>query len=682
MTGWSDAEARKICDAFPDVPDDIALRVYSSRLLGRDPSLVLHGGGNTSVKTVLHDDLGDEIEVLCVKGSGWDLGDIEPPGLPAVALEPLRRLRALESLTDEAMVRNTRRHLLDPGAPNPSVETLLHAFLPHKYIDHTHADAVLALADQPDAADRIRQVYGDQVGIVPYIMPGFQLAKLAAEVFEANPNVIGLILVNHGIFSFGDTAREAYERMMDLVAKAKGSVCVPTISADQQMKPRPLTSADAAFMAQLRGALTGHPEGIGSQVLHLRRSARISAFLRRADLGEITQRGPATPDHIIRTKQCPLILQLGKNAPALDTKAQIEEKIARYAETYHHYFREQAGVKGVNRTELHPLPMVFLVPGLGLVTAGMNHKAAKIAADIYEHTMDVIENAERIGRYNPLPQADLFDMEYWSLEQAKLGKKKKRAMEGRVAVISGAAGGIGAAVAGRLAEAGCHLMLTDLADGPLASICKDLSCRYGVTAIAYAGDLTHPDTARAVVDRACWQFGGVDYVVSNAGKAMTGPIGESTGALAESLEINLMAQQHLAAAGVRILREQGNGGCLLFTASKAAFNPGAGFGPYNIAKAGLVAMMKQYAVEYAAEGIRSLAVNPDRVRTALFDPKLLAHRAAARGLTSDAYFKANLLGREVLAEDVAETCFFLLSADKSTGTFFNVDGGNLAASPR
>jgi len=681
MTGWSADEARKICETFSDVPEDVALRVYSSRLLGQDPALVLHGGGNTSVKTVMRDDLGDEIEVLCVKGSGWDLGDIEPPGLPAVALEPLRRLRDLEALDDEAMVRNTRRHLLDPGSPNPSVETLLHAFLPHKFIDHTHADAVLAIADQPDAEQRIREVFGDQVGIVPYIMPGFQLAKLAAEVYESKPDVIGLILVNHGIFSFGESAREAYENMMLLVAKARALVEPPAVQAEDRAEPQPLTDEDAIVLAQLRGSLAGHDEGIDPVVLHLRRSARIAAFLQRPDLAEIALRGPATPDHVIRTKRVPLILSCRGKQPK-DTRAYIRAEIAAYVEAYHRYFRNQVHHKGVNRTELHPLPIVFLMPGLGLVTAGKNHKAAKIAADIYEHTITVIENAERIGRYNPLAESDLFDMEYWSLEQAKLGKKKPRELEGRVAVISGATGGIGAAVARRLARAGCHLMLTDLSEGPLAELAGELTAQHGVTAMHHAGDLTRPEMASAILDRACWQFGGVDYLFCNAGKALTGPIGGASQLLSESLSVNLMAQQYLAAAGVRVLREQGTGGCLLFTASKAAFNPGSGFGPYNIAKAGLVALMKQYAVEYAAEGIRSLAVNPDRVRTPLFDPQLLANRAAARGLTTDDYFKANLLGREVLAEDVAETCLFLLKSDKSTGTFFNVDGGNLAASPR
>lgn len=679
LSRWSDQDAQSYCEMFPDVPRDLALRVYTSRLLGRDSSLVLHGGGNTSVKTIVRDDVNDEIEVLCVKGSGWDLGDIEPPGLPAVALKPLGKLRQLSEMSDESMVRNTRRHLLDPSSPNPSVETLLHAFLPHKFIDHTHADAVLAIADQADATARIRDIYGDEVGIVPYIMPGFQLAKLAAKVYEANPKVMGLILVNHGIFSFGETAKEAYERMIYLVDKAEKAIQMP---AAAPVAPAPLTSQHASWMAALRGALVGHPEGPGSQVLHLRRSSQIETFLKRSDLEEVSQKGPATPDHIIRTKRHPLILRLEQTTSDDSCKRYIEACLAGFVADYQAYFQTQVREKGVEKKALHPLPIVFLIPGLGLVTAGKNHKAAKIAADIYEHTMDVISHAEHVGTYHPLDSADLFDMEYWSLEQAKLGKKKHRSFEGKVAVVSGAGGGLGAAIARTLAHHGCHLLITDLKAEPLAQLAEELSRSAGVTVIDHSGDLTQPALAEAMMDRACCTFGGVDFVVCNAGQAFTGPMAEATATLERSLAINLLAQQYLSASGVAVMLRQGIGGCLLYTASKAAFNPGSGFGPYNIAKAGLVALMKQYALEYAGDGIRSLAVNPDRVRTPLFDQELLANRAAARGLTTDQYFRANLLGREVLAEDVAEACVYLLQANKSTGTYFTVDGGNLAASPR
>lgn len=684
MSNWNDSEAKAYCEMFEGAGEDLALRVYTSRLLGRDPGLVLHGGGNTSVKTVITDDLGEATQVLCVKGSGWDLGDIEPPGLPAVVLEPLLKLRQLNALSDEAMVRNTRRHLMDPSAPNPSVETLLHAFLPHKFIDHTHSDAVLALADQPNAEEVLRSIYGEQVGIVPYIMPGFQLAKLAAEVYEAQPDVVGLVLINHGIFSFGATAKESYERMIALVAKAEEALQQKLKTEDinlQKKMPSP-TSSDAQTLANLRGLLNAHPESPGKQVLHLRRSAAIAAFLDCGNLADISQRGPATPDHVIRTKQCPLILDVRNRQQPKEKQDYLEAELNGYVNRYHQYFQTQITDKGVEKQELHPLPIVFLIPGLGLVTAGKDHKAAKIAADIYERTIAIIQNAEAFGRYQPLNQSHLFDMEYWSLEQAKLKKQKRRRMDGKVAVVSGAAGGLGAAIAHHLASQGCHLVITDIQPEQLNHVAAKIIADCRVPVIAKSGDLTKPDMAEELVQIACLNFGGLDYVIANAGKAYTAEIASASRMLEESLQINLMAQQYLAAAAVDCMKMQGTGGCLLFTASKAAFNPGSGFGPYNIAKAGMVALMKQYAIEYASAGIRSLAINPDRVRTPLFDPKLLANRAAARGLSTDDYFKANLLGREVYSRDVAEACAFLLTAEKSTGTFFTVDGGNLAASPR
>lgn len=682
MSRWSDQDAARLVGTYPTLPEDLALRVYTSRLLGNDASLVLHGGGNTSVKTCLKDDLGAELEVLCVKGSGWDLGAIEPQGLPAIALEPLRALRILPEMTDETMVRNTRRYLLDPASPNPSVETLLHAFLPHKFIDHTHADAVLALANQPDAEMVLRDIYGEEVGIVPYIMPGFQLAKLAAEVYEAQPGVKGLVLVNHGIFSFGETARESYERMMMLVEQAKqalaslGRFAVPGIP-----EPRPLESGKGTLLLNLRGALNAHSQSPGQQVLHVRRTPEINAFLQRDDLQSVAMRGPVTPDHVIRTKHLPLILS-PECLNGDEARDHIETELAQYVETYQRYFETQAGEKKVEKKQLHPLPVVFLIPGLGLVTAGKNEGSARIAADIYERTMAVIENAEQWGHYKPLPESDLFDMEYWSLEQAKLGRSKPRELEGRVAVVSGAAGGLGAGIARRLAKAGCHVLVTDIQKENLDKVAASIRKEKGAGIVAMAGDLTQHTFAEELLEAACCEWGGVDFVVCNAGKAFTQPIAEAKEMLEDSLRVNLMAQHYLAAAAVNAMKKQKTGGCLLFTASKAAFNPGAGFGPYNIAKAALVALMKQYALEYAGEGIRSLAVSPDRVRTPLFDPKLLANRAAARGLTTDEYFKANLLGREVLVEDVAEACLFLLQAEKATGTFFTLDGGNLAASPR
>ncbi|CAM2068067.1 bifunctional aldolase/short-chain dehydrogenase [Sulfidibacter corallicola] len=683
---WNEADAASYLDRYAGVSRDLALRVYTSRLLGRNPALVLHGGGNTSVKTHLRDELGRDVEVLCVKGSGWDLAHIEPPGFPAVILDPIRDFRQLDDMSDEAMVNGVRRFLLDTGAPNPSVETLLHAFLPHKFVDHTHADAILALADQPDAEALCRRVFGGRMGIVPYIMPGFQLAKAAAEVYERDPEVEGLILINHGIFTFADDARTAFERMLEMVALAeqwqRGHAETPEVGSASP-KHDFLADGDVSrHLARLRGLLVNHPRGIGAQVLRVRRTPRIEAFLMRPDLTEVATRGPATPDHVIRTKQKPLVLARPEATDHEGFASQVVDELARYVSDYDHYFQTWMSQKQVEKTQLHPLPIVFLIPGIGLVTAGKTVAAAEIAADIWEHTIDVILAAESIGRYTPLPDGDIFDMEYWSLEQAKLGKKKPKPLAGRVALVTGACGGIGRGIAEAFAAEGANLVVTDMDAEALALEARRLADRFGVAVESRAGDLTDPSFSASLITAAGCAFGGLDAVLSNAGRAFTGPIDKTTDTLRTSLEINLLSHQYLAAAAVEMMVPQALGGCLLFNASKSAFNPGPGFGAYSVAKAGLIALMKQYAVEFADSGIRAMAINADRIRTNLFDADLVAERARQRGLEPDQYFRANLLGREVSAEDVGRAFLRLYLSEKTTAAVFTVDGGNIAASPR
>ena len=474
MSQWVDEDAKAFCERYAAYGEDRALRVYTTRLLGQDPSLVLHGGGNTSVKTIAVDELGRDVSVLSVKGSGWDMGSIEPEGLPLVSLEPIREFRALTAMTDEAMVNGVRRFLLDTTAPTPSVETLLHAFLPHKFVDHTHADAILALADQPDAESLCRRVFGEKFGIVPYIMPGFELAKETARIFEADPEVVGMILINHGIFTFGETARVAYERMTDAVAVAERFINRKTGKAVYLNESSSTEKPERYFehMAILRGCLSARPEGIGRQVLHWRKSEQIDAFLNRSDLADLAGRGPATPDHVIRTKQKPLIIETVDEDPNA-FKSGLEPMLDRYIAAYQSYFKAQTTAKGVDKKQVHPLPVVFLLRGLGLVTAGKTEKEARVAADIYEHTIDVILKANRVGQYQPLADDLLFDMEYWSLEQAKLGKKRPAALAGSIVLVTGAGGGIGRAVAEKFASMGANLVLTDFGGDKL----KDLGRR-------------------------------------------------------------------------------------------------------------------------------------------------------------------------------------------------------------
>lgn len=663
---WSDTEAAQAVERWATLPgsnEDVALRVYTSRLIGAEAGLVLHGGGNTSVKTELPNDLGEPTPVLCVKGSGWDLGALEPAGLPAVRLETLARLRTLCALSDEDMVNAARTRLLDASAPNPSVETLLHAFLPQRFIDHSHADAIASLADQADADAIAVDVFEGQLAVVPYVMPGFALAKLAAEVYEAHPRCHGLFLQQHGLFTFGETAREAYTRHIDAVSRAEAFIDAKRV----QVAVTEFRADYTALAPALRGAL-------GSVVLERRSTDAALAFAADPNVGSLSQRGPATPDHVIRTKATPLLLDPVEAGD--DWSGHVAARVEAYRQRYDAYFEAQVAAKGVQRTKLSPDPVVALVPGVGIVAAGATRAAARVAADIYEHTIDVIRGAEAVGRYHALPDSDLFDMEYWSLEQAKLGRKASPSLSGHVVIVTGGAAGIGRATAEAFARLGASLFLIDR-DPSVAAVAASMGGEHTVA------DVTDASAVERAFGACIEAYGGLDHVVSNAGAAPQAPMHDCPPEVFEgSLAINLTAHQSVAAAASRVLRAQGRGGSLLFNVSKAAFNPGKGFGPYAVAKAGLYALMKQYAIEGAEAGIRSNAINADRIRTGLLDDADVAKRAEARGLDVDAYFRSNLLRRTVTASDVAEAFVFLAQAQSTTGCVITVDGGNIAASPR
>jgi rhamnose utilization protein RhaD (predicted bifunctional aldolase and dehydrogenase)/NAD(P)-dependent dehydrogenase (short-subunit alcohol dehydrogenase family) len=675
---WSDDEAQQAIAEFTtrypgSCNEDLALRVYTSRLIGRDPRLVLHGGGNTSVKTVLQDELGRSVDTICVKGSGWDLATIEPPGLPALRLDPLKSLRSLVALGDEVMVNALRIRLLDSRSPNPSVEALLHVFLPHKFVDHSHSDAILALVDQRDAETICADLFGGHLAVVPYVMPGLGLAKLAAEVYEAHPEAEGLLLLQHGLVTYGATARESYERHVAAVCRTeeflaeRRALRIVAPAARQQV-------SYTALAPVLRGRLG---EGVRHYLLTLRESESVRHFVDNPALQQLALRGPVTSDHVIRTKRYPLILDGICGLDTGELTSAIEGRLAHYREEYRSYVARQSAAKQVTKKALDPDPRVILIPGLGMIGAGPTEKDANIAADIYEHTIAVIRDAELAGRYQALPESDIFDMEYWALQQAKLGGETRPPLAGRVVYITGAASGIGEAIARQFCRAGAQLYLVDCACGALERVATELHCAWEVV------DVTDEAAVSASIRHAVERYGGIDGVVSNAGTAPQAPIYEcSTELLRQSLEINLLSHQWVAANATHILRAQGMGGFLLFNASKAAFNPGEGFGPYAVPKAALVALMKQYAIEGGKFGIRANAVNADRVRTGLFPAEMVEARARARGLDPDEYFRANLLRREVVADDVAAAFLALALAESTTGAVLTVDGGNIAASPR
>jgi rhamnose utilization protein RhaD (predicted bifunctional aldolase and dehydrogenase)/NAD(P)-dependent dehydrogenase (short-subunit alcohol dehydrogenase family) len=677
-----DAEALADRYAKAGIGRDLALRIYTTRLLGQDPKLVLHGGGNTSVKTRMADLLGADVDVLCVKGSGWDMGTIEPLGLPAVRLDAIKGLRARDALSDEDRVRIERVSLLDPTAPNPSLEMLLHAFMPHKFIDHTHSTAVVSLTDQPNGQELCREVYGDRMGLVPYLMPGFGLAKKAADVFDADPKVWGLILLKHGIFTFGATAREAYERMIEMVTRAEDRLQKnrKAVFATAQLPQKVARRADIAPI--LRGACSLEEEKIDGAwrrlVLDFRANEAILNFVNGKEIARYASQGVITPDHIIRTKNWPLIVPAPANGDLDAFKTAAREAAKKFTDHYRAYFERHAA-RGDNKIMLDPLPRVALVPGLGLFGLGRSMQDARIAADVAEATVEGITDAEAIGRFESITEDDVFDCEYWSLEQAKLGSIKELPLAGQIAVVTGAGGAIGAAAARAFAAAGAEVALLDIDEKTAQAQAKAI----GGAALAVACDVTDVQSVQAAFAKVVETFGGVDILVSNAGAAWQGRIGEvDEQVLRQSFELNFYGHQRVAQAAVKIMLAQGTGGCLLFNVSKQAVNPGPNFGPYGLPKAATLFLVRQYAVDYGADGIRANAVNADRIRSGLLTDDFIKQRSKARGQSEKDYMSGNLLGREVTADDVAQAFLHHALALKTTGDVTTVDGGNIAAALR
>jgi rhamnose utilization protein RhaD (predicted bifunctional aldolase and dehydrogenase)/NAD(P)-dependent dehydrogenase (short-subunit alcohol dehydrogenase family) len=680
---WNAKEAQAAIDhyAAQGIAADLALRVYSTRLLGGVAKLVLHGGGNTSLKTKVTDMVGEEWDVLCVKGSGWDMGTIEPAGLPAVKLGPLQKARAFAALSDEDMVKLQRANLIDPSSPNPSVETLLHAFLPHAYVDHTHSTAILSVVDQPNGQDLCREIFGDRLGIVDYVAPGFELSKVAAEIYETDTAVDGLILDKHGIFTFGEDAESAYERMIEHVslaethiARGRTAVFVPAAAA-----AKPAGFSDVAPI--LRGAVA---EALGEGrftrfVLEHRSDPQVDAFVNGAAVSDYATRGVSTPDLVIRTKKKPLITQ-APEAGALEVfRADTRARVAEYMADYNAYFARCDALDDVQRTILDPMPRVALVPGLGLFGMGRSNKEAKVAADIAEIWIEAVTGAERIGTFTALPDEELFKLEYWTLEQAKLKSITYKPLSGRIAVVTGGGGAIGAATAKVFAAEGAHVAVLDL-DPAAAEMAAEAA---GNGAIAITCDVTDPAAVAAAFERVSERFGGLDILVSNAGAAWQGEIATlEDPVLRRSFELNFFAHQTVAQAATRIMLAQGTGGALLFNTSKQAVNPGRNFGAYGLPKAATLFLSRQYALEYGRFGIRSNAVNADRIRSGLLTDELIGQRSKARGVSESDYLSGNLLGQEVTAGHVARAFLHHALAERTTADVTTVDGGNIEAAMR
>ncbi len=657
--------------------DPLALRVYSSRLLGAEPSLVLFGGGNTSVEHVVDDPRGGQVRALTIKGSGTDLATIAADGFATLVLDDLLPLRARARLDDDAMVRLVTRALIDPAAPRPSIETLLHAFIPLAWIDHSHADAILALTNQPDGAARIRGVFGGDVGLVPYIKPGFELSQAAADVFDANPGVQGLVLDKHGLVTFGADARESYERHVALVSRAEAHVARVWRGPAAASAPPP--AADPAALAlRIRGRASRRRRVI----VRFDGSPRVRAFVDRPDAATLAGQGPATPDHVLRTKRLPLLLDSVDPAAAA---AAIEG----YEAEYLAYVRRGGGP---HAAVVHdPAPRVVLAPGVGMFTCGRTAAEADAVARIYRHTMNVIEGADALGGYRALPERDLFEIEYWPLELYKLqNAPPERELAGRVAVVTGAASGIGKAAAQRLAAAGAHVVVTDVDLHGAAAAAAQIADAGGA-ADALPLDVTDEASVAAAFEHIVLTVGGLDIAVSNAGIAAAAALEDLTlAAWRRSLDVNATGHFLFTRAAVRAMRAQGLGGSIVLVCTKNAFDPGRDFGAYSAAKAAELQLGRVLAIESGGHGVRVNMVNPDAVfqDSRLWSAQLRAGRAAAHGVAvddlEDFYRARNLLQTRVTAADVAEAVLFLASdrAAKTTGAVLPVDGGVRGAFPR
>ncbi|MEA5535141.1 bifunctional aldolase/short-chain dehydrogenase [Crocosphaera sp. XPORK-15E] len=649
---WNDQDAAKY-------PTDLALRVYTSRLLGQDPSLVLHGGGNTSVKIRQNNLVGETEDILYVKGSGWDLATIEEEGFAGVKMPHLLKLAKLKALSDSQMVNELKTQMIQANAPSPSVETILHAILPYKYVDHTHADAVVTITNTAEGRKRIEEIYGDRVVIIPYIMPGFDLARLCAQEFEVQrgDNTIGMVLMNHGIFSFGETAQESYQRMIELVSQAEDYLQkhdawnIPQTPVTFPQTPLSHTLAELRYQVS---QAAGFPV-----ILALHQTPKTLRFAQRDDIQTISQQGPATPDHVIRTKRLPL---LGRDVQG-------------YITAYQTYFNTHLAQAKETKTMLDQAPRVILDPELGLGAIGQNAKAAAIVADIYDHTIDIIERATLLGGYQALPPDDIFDVEYWELEQAKLAKGgKPPVFAGEVALVTGAASGIGKACVDSLLKRGAAVIALDI-NGEITQLHK----RPDFCGIPC--DLTDETAIKQALEQGIRQFGGIDMMILNAGIFPPACRIEnlSTEQWRRIMNINLDANLVLMREVYPFLKLAPKCGRIVVIGSKNVPAPGPGVAAYSASKAALNQLTRVAALEWGQDKIRLNSIHPNGVfDTGIWTEEVLEARAKHYGLTVQEYKTNNVLKEEVTSQDVAELAASMCDGlfRKITAAQIPLDGGN------
>ncbi len=682
---WSEEEAGGL--------SELDLLVYQSRLIGADPSLVVWGGGNTSIKVTQKDFRGRDTTVIVVKGSGFDLRTIERSHFPALRLEDIFPLFERESMSDEEMVDYLNRCMMDPGAPRPSIETLLHAFLPAMAVAHSHADAVVVLTNNKDAQQVLQTVYGGQVAVIEYIRPGFLLSKKVGEAVRGNPQIAGVVLVNHGLFTWGDTAKAAYDAHIDLVTRAEDYAGAQPAGKKVfgGLAQRPLETARrrevaAAVAPTLRGMV-----GKGRRaVLRYDDSPDVLEFVGSQRGKELSGIGPATPDHLIQTKQNPLWVDIADPEDVPSLIQALRQGVERAAEEYSQWYREH---NTGGEPMLDPNPRVVLAPGIGMWTTGRDYRGALIPGDIYHHTIAVMRAAQSVGEYTSLTSRDAYEAEYWPLELYKLSlAPPERELARRVALVTGGAHGIGRAIAIRLAAEGAHVAVADINLEGAQSLSEELNRSQGEgRSIACRMDVTNEQEVSAAFREVRLAYGGLDILVSNAGIAPVGALDKlSLADWQRALDINTTGHFLVAREAVRLMREQAIGGSLVFMGTKNVTSPGRDFGAYSASKAAEVQMARVLAIENGEYGIRCNVVNPDAVfeGSGLWSREVREQRARAHGIPvedlEDFYRGRNLLKERITSEDVAEAVLFLACdrSAKTTGAMLPVDGGLRDAFPR
>ena len=655
LSRWDAEDAERFAN-----DSTLGLRVYSSQLLGRDVDLVLHGGGNTSVKGQQSNVFGESEQVLYVKGSGWDLQSIAAGGFAPVRLRHLQALAALPTLSDTDMMRELRLALLDPSAPTPSVEAILHALVPLRYVDHTHADAVVAISNSPNGESALREIYGEEVLILPYVMPGFILAK---QVHEATKDVDwsrlrGIVLLHHGIITFDDDCKTSYENMIELVSRAEDYLREQGAwekNATAQYTPEVEDFRQLAQLRQQAATLLGRP-----LLLRWNSTAEAVGFAALDKVDEIATRGPLTPDHSIHTKPFAALFD-----------AVLSEGLERFRARYQAYFDSHAAP--YHRC-LDLLPRVGVWEGKGMLYFAFDAKRLNIVSDISAHTVKAIQWGETLGGWTALSGQDQFDLEYWELEQAKLKRAQSRTQfEGRVVLVTGAASGIGKACVESFIAQGAAVIALDISASVLAS--WDAQQVLGVQA-----DVTDEAQMVHALQLGIAHFGGIDILVSNAGSFPPSlRLSEMEDAVWEhSLTLNLSAHMRLLRKCVPYLAN-GLDPSVIFIGSKNVPAPGRGAGAYSVAKSGLAQLARVAALEFGGQGIRVNTIHPNAVfDTGIWTEEVLAQRAAHYQLSVEDYKKQNVLGKTVGSSDVAEMALAMAGAAFActTGAQVAVDGGN------